>query len=168
MKVLNCGDESVSSPRINAGGAMPPSTNTTAGRPTSDTVRHSSCCVRGSHFISGCVGALVRREVYSSGRIDFQTCSLTTRNRIGHVAEYRETGRPADSTVPQRRDEEAGAPESTVELLARARAGDEAALNEVFARAIPLVKRWASGRLPRWARDMIDTDDLVQETVVKR
>ena len=59
-----------------------------------------------------------------------------------------------------------GAPESTVELLARARAGDEAALNEVFARAIPLLKRWASGRLPRWARDMIDTDDLVQETVV--
>ena len=58
------------------------------------------------------------------------------------------------------------APESTVELLARARAGDQAALDEVFARAIPLLKRWASGRLPRWAREMIDTDDLVQETVV--
>ena len=57
-------------------------------------------------------------------------------------------------------------PESTVELLARARAGDAAALDEVFARAIPLLKRWASGRLPRWTRDMIDTDDLVQETVV--
>ena len=58
------------------------------------------------------------------------------------------------------------APESTVELLARARAGDQAALDEVFARAIPLLKRWASGRLPRWTREMIDTDDLVQETVV--
>ena len=57
-------------------------------------------------------------------------------------------------------------PESTVELLARARAGDQAALDEVFARAIPLLKRWASGRLPRWTREMIDTDDLVQETVV--
>lgn len=64
------------------------------------------------------------------------------------------------------RDERPGTPDSTVELLARARAGDEAALNEVFARAIPLLKRWASGRLPRWARDMVDTDDLVQETVV--
>ena len=64
------------------------------------------------------------------------------------------------------RDERAGTPESTVELLARARAGDEAALNEVFARAIPLLKRWASGRLPRWARDVVDTDDLLQETVV--
>ena len=57
-------------------------------------------------------------------------------------------------------------PESTVELLARARAGDDAALDQVFARAIPLLKRWASGRLPRWTREMIDTDDLVQETVV--
>jgi RNA polymerase sigma-70 factor (ECF subfamily) len=27
--------------------------------------------------------------------------------------------------------------------------------------------RWASGRLPRWARDLLDTDDLVQETLIK-
>ena len=76
----------------------------------------------------------------------------------------RDTG--SERTPREPRDERAGTPESTVDLLARARAGDEAALNEVFARAIPLLKRWASGRLPRWARDMIDTDDLVQETVV--
>jgi len=55
---------------------------------------------------------------------------------------------------------------STVVLLARAREGDQAALDEVFARAIPLLKRWASGRLPRWARDVVDTDDLVQDTVI--
>ena len=63
-------------------------------------------------------------------------------------------------------DEHASEPESTVELLARARAGDAAALDEVFARAIPLLTRWARGRLPRWARDLIDTDDLVQDTVI--
>jgi RNA polymerase sigma-70 factor (ECF subfamily) len=57
-------------------------------------------------------------------------------------------------------------PESTVQLLARAREGDVGALDEVFARAIPPLKRWASGRLPHWARDMIDTDDLVQDTVI--
>jgi len=57
-------------------------------------------------------------------------------------------------------------PESTVQLLARAREGDRQALDEVFARAIPRLKRWTSGRLPRWARDMVDTDDLVQETVI--
>jgi RNA polymerase sigma-70 factor (ECF subfamily) len=72
----------------------------------------------------------------------------------------------SECTPREPRDEPAGTPESTVELLARARAGDEAALNEVFARAIPPLKRWASGRLPRWARDVVDTDDLVQETVV--
>jgi RNA polymerase sigma-70 factor (ECF subfamily) len=64
------------------------------------------------------------------------------------------------------RQERGAGPESTVELLARARAGDAAALDQVFARAIPLLKRWASGRLPGWTRDMIDTDDLVQETVI--
>jgi RNA polymerase sigma factor (sigma-70 family) len=56
--------------------------------------------------------------------------------------------------------------ESTVQLLARAREGDQAALEEVFTREIPVLKRWARGRLPRWARDMADTDDLVQETVI--
>ena len=66
----------------------------------------------------------------------------------------------------QSRHERGSGPESTVELLVRARAGDAAALDEVFARAMPLLKRWASGRLPRWTRDIIDTDDLVQETVV--
>jgi RNA polymerase sigma-70 factor, ECF subfamily len=57
-------------------------------------------------------------------------------------------------------------PDSTVQLLARAREGDQRALEEVFARAIPLLRRWASGRLPHWARHMVDTDDLVQETVI--
>jgi RNA polymerase sigma-70 factor (ECF subfamily) len=58
-------------------------------------------------------------------------------------------------------------PERTVDLLARARAGDKDALDEIFARAIPPLKRWARGRLPRWARDVVDTDDLVQETVIR-
>lgn len=55
---------------------------------------------------------------------------------------------------------------STVELLARARAGDERAMEAVFARSVPLLRRWASGRLPPYARDMLDTDDLVQDTVI--
>jgi RNA polymerase sigma factor (sigma-70 family) len=29
------------------------------------------------------------------------------------------------------------------------------------------LRRWASGRLPRWTRDLMDTDDLVQETVIR-
>ena len=60
----------------------------------------------------------------------------------------------------------AGGSDATIELLARARLGDRMALEQLFARHIPLLRSWASGRLPRWARDIADTSDLVQETVV--
>jgi RNA polymerase sigma-70 factor (ECF subfamily) len=55
--------------------------------------------------------------------------------------------------------------ESTLSLLTRVREGDDAALNDLFARYLPLMRRWAAGRLPRWARDLADTPDLVQETL---
>jgi len=55
--------------------------------------------------------------------------------------------------------------DETVELLARARGGDRVALDRLFSLQIPLLRRWASGRLPRWARDIADTSDLIQETV---
>jgi len=57
--------------------------------------------------------------------------------------------------------------ESTHRLLERARAGDEEATNQLFARHVRPLQRWASGRLPKWARDMTDTDDLVQETLLQ-
>lgn len=59
------------------------------------------------------------------------------------------------------------ASDSTVDLLVRARSGDRDALDRLFARHIPLLRRWASGRLPRWARDIADTPDLVQETILE-
>jgi len=55
--------------------------------------------------------------------------------------------------------------DSTVELVERAKGGDRDALDRLFARFMPSLRRWASGRLPRWTRGMMDTDDLVQETV---
>jgi RNA polymerase sigma-70 factor (ECF subfamily) len=58
-------------------------------------------------------------------------------------------------------------PDATTQLLERARLGDRAALEDLFARHIPLLRRWATGRLPRWARDIADTQDLVQETVLQ-
>jgi RNA polymerase sigma-70 factor (ECF subfamily) len=57
--------------------------------------------------------------------------------------------------------------DSTYVLLERAKHGDREALDALFARHIPLLRRWASGRLPRWARDIADTSDLVQETVLQ-
>ncbi len=47
------------------------------------------------------------------------------------------------------------------------RAGDNSALNRLMDRYLPRLSRWASGRLPQWARDMSDTDDLVQDTLVR-
>ena len=57
--------------------------------------------------------------------------------------------------------------ESTLVLLERARAGDRQALDDLFGRYVPLLRRWASGKLPQWARDLTDTHDLVQETLLQ-
>ena len=57
-------------------------------------------------------------------------------------------------------------PESSFELIERAQAGDESALGLLLARYLPRLRRWASGRLPRYAREMTDTDDLVQEALL--
>jgi RNA polymerase sigma factor (sigma-70 family) len=57
-------------------------------------------------------------------------------------------------------------PETTVELLARVKAGDDAARERLVARCLPPLRRWARGRLPTYARDMLDTEDLVQESVI--
>jgi RNA polymerase sigma factor (sigma-70 family) len=57
--------------------------------------------------------------------------------------------------------------DSTFALVEQAKAGDREALDRLFARYLPSLRRWASGRLPRWTRDLMDTDDLVQETVIR-
>jgi RNA polymerase sigma-70 factor, ECF subfamily len=61
----------------------------------------------------------------------------------------------------------AGNPESTFALIERARAGDREAVERLFARHLAPLQRWASGRLPKWARDLADTDDLVQDTLLR-
>lgn len=53
------------------------------------------------------------------------------------------------------------------DLLDRAKAGDAMALDRLFARELPPLRHWAAGRLPAWARDIADTTDLVQETMVQ-
>jgi RNA polymerase sigma-70 factor (ECF subfamily) len=57
-------------------------------------------------------------------------------------------------------------PESSLELVQRAAAGDNEALEQLLQRYIPSLTRWARGRLPGWARDLAETQDLVQETLV--
>lgn len=82
-------------------------------------------------------------------------------------------------TTPARRGSQAGpgaglrdasphasAAETSMELLDRVRSGDDEALNTLLERYIPALDRWSHGRLPAWARDGMDTHDLVQDTVV--
>jgi RNA polymerase sigma-70 factor (ECF subfamily) len=57
--------------------------------------------------------------------------------------------------------------ESTAELLGRARDGDRAAVEILSARYRLRLERWATGRLPRRARDLLDTDDLVQDVLIR-
>ncbi|MGQ0737304.1 MAG: RNA polymerase sigma factor [Acidobacteriota bacterium] len=57
--------------------------------------------------------------------------------------------------------------ETTGDLIARARGGDAEAADALFRRSLPSLQRWARGRLPPYARDLADTQDLVQETVLK-
>lgn len=57
--------------------------------------------------------------------------------------------------------------QSTLALLKLAAEGDRDAADRLFARYSPALQRWARGRLPRWARDIADTHDLVQETLLQ-
>ncbi len=58
-------------------------------------------------------------------------------------------------------------PESTAALLQRIRGGDESARDRLLERYLPVLRRWAHGRLPARARGFADTDDLVQITLVR-
>jgi len=54
--------------------------------------------------------------------------------------------------------------ESTLGLLLKAQQGDPAATEQLFERCLPRLRRWATGRLPGFARELVETDDLVQDT----
>ena len=68
--------------------------------------------------------------------------------------------------APQATRREPNAVETTMDLLAQMKQGDDAALDAIFQRSIPPLQRWAHGRLPRSSRGALDTADLVQDTVI--
>jgi RNA polymerase sigma factor (sigma-70 family) len=57
--------------------------------------------------------------------------------------------------------------DSTLHVLERAQAGDKAAARDLIERAWPAVRRWAHGRLPRYAREAADTEDIVQDALLR-
>jgi RNA polymerase sigma-70 factor (ECF subfamily) len=56
-------------------------------------------------------------------------------------------------------------PTSTRTLLDRFRRGRASAAELLFSREIPGLQKWARGRLPAWARSVVDTADLVQDAL---
>lgn len=57
--------------------------------------------------------------------------------------------------------------ESTAVLLARVRQGEAGARERLAGRYLQVLQRWAHGRLPPAARDLAETKDLVQVTLVR-
>lgn len=57
--------------------------------------------------------------------------------------------------------------ESTSALLRRASGGDKRAADRLLERLLPGLRRWARGRLPSFARDLVDTEDVVQDVAIR-
>jgi RNA polymerase sigma-70 factor (ECF subfamily) len=89
-------------------------------------------------------------------------------NENGRISEMADVGDVRGVIPPP---EEAGGTAvdlgSTAALIARARAGDRSAREELAARHLALLRRWAAGRLPGHARGLAETVDLVQVAVMR-
>ena len=57
--------------------------------------------------------------------------------------------------------------DSTIDVLARAQAGDRSAAMILIERAAPSVRSWAHGRIPTSVRNDADTEDVVQDAVLR-
>jgi len=60
-----------------------------------------------------------------------------------------------------------GEGQTTRRLLVRVQAGSARAMSSLIARELPDLRRWATGRLPGWARRGIDTADLIQDALIR-
>src|SRR5262245_4539527 len=58
-------------------------------------------------------------------------------------------------------------PNSSFQLIARAKRGDHLAIELLCSRYLKRLQTWAHGRLPTWARGQVDTQDIAQETLVQ-
>src|SRR5688572_11375510 len=60
-----------------------------------------------------------------------------------------------------------GAASSSSSPHSLGRPGDGTAMARLLERCVPALRRWAHRRLPRWARTIADTSDLVQDVVLR-
>ena len=75
------------------------------------------------------------------------------------------TGRAAAASIKAKRTSQDAA--TSLELVLRASAGDQAAYTELYERYKPRLQRWAHNRLPQGTRGAFQTDDLVQDTLTR-
>ncbi len=94
---------------------------------------------------------------------------LWSRQPRSHVMRVRASlrdrlhGRAVDAAPASGGEAAPAVQQSTATLLASLRqTGDPRLREQLFARYLPILRRWAHGRLPAAARDAVDTDDLVQ------
>jgi RNA polymerase sigma factor (sigma-70 family) len=57
-------------------------------------------------------------------------------------------------------------PTRSMELVWQGQGGDAQAVNELFARYLPRMRRILSVKIQRWQRSWIDPDDVLQETLI--
>ncbi len=102
------------------------------------------------------------------------TCGSSHSRRSSDVAPRPQLWVPAVRLIATHRVDEVkdGEPLSaaittTVELIHRIQGGEAAASERLAGRFIGALTRWASGRLPARARRMIDTEDLVQDALMR-
>jgi RNA polymerase sigma-70 factor, ECF subfamily len=57
--------------------------------------------------------------------------------------------------------------EATIDLLKKLKKGDTSARDRLLIRYLPILKQWAHRRLPVYSRDLQETDDLVQNTLIR-
>lgn len=72
-----------------------------------------------------------------------------------------------DEPIQQPAGESNPSPSATAILISRARAGDVDAREDLFARFLPVLREWAHRRLPVNARDLNETADMVQITLLR-
>jgi RNA polymerase sigma-70 factor (ECF subfamily) len=56
--------------------------------------------------------------------------------------------------------------DSTIHVLERAAGGDRSAARVLLERALPPLRRFTRGRIPRYARSGADTEDVVQDAIL--
>lgn len=72
-----------------------------------------------------------------------------------------------DDPIQQPGSESSPSTSATALLISRARDGDVDAREQLFARFLPVLREWAHRRLPVNARDLNETADLVQITLLR-